>query len=523
MFESIKKVLSQLQSRFMALPIGKKVIVLTVVAVITAGLIVMIIWEQKPEFHILYSNVSSEDMGLIVERLKEERVPYQLTAGGTAVMVSSDKVYEVRIKLAGEGLPHGAGVGFEIFDKTQMGMTEFVQRLNYQRALQGELARTINSFEEVEYSRVHIVTPERSLFVGEERKPTASVVLKLKGGKRLKEGQVQGILHLVASSVEGIDPSDVTVVDIQGHVLFGGEKETFIGKLTTTQMEFQQNIERGLENKVQTMLENVIGQGKAIVRVATELDLQQIEKTEESYDPEGQVIRSEQRAEEKSIGEGLGIGGIPGVASNIPPGQTSSNIAGTPSKGEKLNETINYEINKVTKHIIEPTGEIKILSVAVMIDGTYSEDNKYIPRTAEDMKKYEDIVKTAIGYNKERGDKVEVVNVPFESIRRLSEEKKEIEAESKKGKWILIARYAIIGIVILLLFFLVLRPITMWITTVVEKRGVELPKTVAEMEADLGATMPGLGKKEIRKKIQEIAEKSPDTMAELIRKWLREK
>ncbi len=525
MFESLKRFLSQLQSVFAGFPIGKKIAIMIVIGAVAAGLIVMMIWAQKPDFQVLYSNISSEDMGSIVEKLNEEKIPYQLTAGGTAVMVSSDKVYEARITLAGQGLPQGAGVGFEIFDKMQLGMTEFVQRLNYQRALQGELARTINSFEEIESSRVHIVTPERSIFVEEQSKPTASVVLKLRGGRRLKESHVQGIVHLVASSVEGLDPADVTVVDIHGYVLSGGGKDTFIGKLTTTQMEYQQNLERGFEKRIQTMLENVIGQSKVIVRVAAELDFQHIEKTEETYDPESQVIRSEQRTEEKSVGEGLSPGGIPGVASNIPPGEASSAVAGTPSKSERLNETINYEINRVTKRIVEPTGEIKRLSVAVMVDGTYSdEDNKYIPITDEDMKKYEDIIKTSVGYNKERGDKVEVVNIPFESTWRLSEEKKEIEDAAKREKWLSIARYAVTGIVILLLFLLVLRPIIRWVTTAVERKPVEFPKTVAELEAEVGAAaIPAMEKKEIRKKIQDMAEKSPDAMAGLVRKWLEEK
>ncbi len=303
MFEFLRQFFGQIQANFQALPLAKKLAVGGIAVGTILGIILLIVWSNRIEFQPLYYNLSQEDAGMVVEELKEQKIPYRLTASGKTVMVPAGRVYDLRLDLASRGVPSGGGVGFEIFDRTDLGTTEFVQKLNYQRALQGELSRTINQFAEVEQSRVHITLPEKTLFLEDEQKPTASVVLKLRRKGALKEKQVQGIVHLVSGSVEGLPTENITIVDVDGNVLSAATSdEANLAGLTGSQQEFQNELEAGLEKRVQTMLERVVGKGSAIVRVTANLDFMQEEKTEEIYDPDSAVIRSEQRSDESAKG-----------------------------------------------------------------------------------------------------------------------------------------------------------------------------------------------------------------------------
>ena len=300
MFEFLKQFMTQVQANFKVLPLAKKVAVTSIASATLMGIVLLIVWTNRIDYQPLYFNLSMEDAGMVVEELKDQKVPFRLSANGRTVMVPSDRVYDLRLDMASRGVPSGGGVGFEIFDRTDLGTTEFVQKLNYQRALQGELARTINQFAEVEQSRVHITLPEKTIFLEDEQQPTASVVVKLRRRGALKEKHVQGIVHLVAGSVEGLNPENITVVDVDGNVLSAGASDDskLVG-LTGNQQEFQREVEEDLEKRVQTMLEKVVGVGKAIVRVSASLDFKQEEKTEEIFDPDSAVIRSEQRTDER--------------------------------------------------------------------------------------------------------------------------------------------------------------------------------------------------------------------------------
>jgi flagellar M-ring protein FliF len=284
----------QLNQLFASPSQRRLVLVMVVVILSLAGFGSLIFWNQQPDFQVLFSNLTQEDMGEMVGKLKEKKIPYQLSSDGKAILVPRDQVYEIRLTLAGEGLPKGGGVGFEVFDRTNLGATDFVQKLNYQRALQGELARTIRQIKEVEQARVHIVTPRESLFVEDRKKPTASVFVKTRSGMSLAPAQVEGIVHLVASSVEGLDFGSITVVDTSGNILSKRADTSPIGQLTSSQLEYQRNIEEGLKKKVQGMLEGILGMNKAITRVATDIDFQEVSIIEETYDPKA-VIRSEQK------------------------------------------------------------------------------------------------------------------------------------------------------------------------------------------------------------------------------------
>jgi len=530
MFEFLRQFITQLQANLKVLPLSRKLLIIGIGLGTLLGVVLLVVWTNRIDYQPLYFNQSPEDAGMVVEELKEQKIPYRLSANGRTVLVPSGRVYDVRLELASRGLPVRGGVGFEIFDKTDFGTTEFVQKLNYQRALQGELARTINQFSEVEQSRVHITVPEKTLFLEDKQKPTASVVIKFRRKGALKENQVQGIIHLVAGSVEGLQPENVTVVDVEGNLLSVGTSETSqLTGLTTAQQDYRQQLEEGMEKRVQTMLEKVVGVGKAIVRVTAALDLKQEEKTEELFDPESAVIRSEQRTEEKTKGVNPVAAGTPGVAANIseeggvPPGVSSSDA-------KKTNETVNYEINKVVRRVVEPIGGIKRLSVAVLLDGTYEvtkgedgkEVRKYVPRTGEEMKKYESIVMKAVGYNAERGDQLEVTNAPFETMRLTDEERRAMERETL---WQTVGKAVpTLTMIVLtaLLIVLVLRPLVKWLTRPVEGvgrlAGMSAGRTVGELEAAMSGKL--LGEVSGREQITQLARIDAKHFAELLRNWM---
>ena len=417
---------------------GRLAALIALLVVAAVGFGTLIFWNSRPDFQVLFSNLSSEDAGEMVQKLKEKKIPYELSYGGTAVLVPREQVYDLRLAMATEGLPKGGGVGFEVFDRTNLGTTDFVQKLNYQRALQGELTRTIKQFKEIEQARVHIVTPKDSLFVEEQKKPTASVLVKTRSGMTLGPSQVESIIHLVASAVEGLEPSSVTVVDQAGKLLSKKNDASPVGQLTTTQLDFQRTVEEGLKKKIQGMLEGIVGPEKAIARVSADIDFQQVQITEERFDP-AIVIRSEQKTLEKSTsGTGAKTGEdregfvslrLPAEAKN-PARSTGAaktkSLSESPSAGslntsERQSEIKNYEITKINKQTRGPAGLVKKISAAIIIDGTYKEvagaqgakTKQYVPRAPEEIKNFENMVKKAIGFDESRGDQVEVTSMAF--------------------------------------------------------------------------------------------------------------
>ncbi|OGP95166.1 MAG: flagellar M-ring protein FliF, partial [Deltaproteobacteria bacterium RBG_19FT_COMBO_56_10] len=261
----------------------------------------------------LYAQLSPEDSGAVIEKLKEKKVPYKVD--GSSISVPADKVYETRMELAGEGLPQGGGVGFEIFDKTAFGVTDFVQKVNYKRALQGELSRTITQIKEIDTARVHLALPEKGVFLDEQKKARASVIVKLKPGRQLTQGQVSSIVHLVANSTDNLKPEDVAVVDTAGKMWTREADQDAGMMLSATQLEYKKSLEKDYEHRVQSMLEKAVGMNNVVARVSADVDTRHVERTEERYDPDGQVVRSEQRNKESSIG-GIAALGVPGVLSN---------------------------------------------------------------------------------------------------------------------------------------------------------------------------------------------------------------
>lgn len=517
----------QFNEQMTTTPLARKVALLLILAGTLAGGMVLWLWVQKPELQTLYTNLTSEDAASVVAKLKESHIPYELSADGTAVSVPAEKVHELRLQMASQGLPQGGGVGFEIFDRNSFGTTEFVQKLNYRRALQGELGRTIGQLAEVSKARVHLVVPERTLFSERQEPSRASVVVTLRAGKRLSEGQIQGIIHLVSSSVEGLSPQTVTVVDNHGQILSRTVDGSSPVQMTSAQLDYQKHLEKEIEGKIQSMLETVVGSGKAVVRVTSLLDLRQVEHTEEKFDPDTQVVRSEQRAQEQLSGSSASAGasGVPGVLSNVPPGTQAGSPSGATStnNSQKKNEVINYEISKTVSRIIEPFGTIQKLSVAALIDGTYEAaqgdaPRKYVPRNAEEMTKLEELVKKAMGYSAERQDQVEVVNIPFESNALLDEEAAAEEPPANKfSQWLPFVRYGIGLVVGLIAFIFVVRPVLK--ALLAPSPPVAYPTARGQIGAPFGelqAAPPGT------EQMVQLAKQNPQAATKVVKQWLKE-
>ncbi len=488
------------------LSLGKKISLLALAGVMILMGIYLVVWAGKPDLQLLLSELSLEDSGAIIEKLKAEKIQYKITSNGTSIMVPKEKLYEIRLKLASQGLPNGSSVGFEIFDETKLGMTEFVQNINFQRAMQGELTRTINSFEEIDNSRVHIVMPKKTLFLEEEEPASASVVLKLRPGRRLKEQQIQGIVHLVASSISGLAPDNITIVDTRGIILSEKKDKTTTGRLSSNELDYREKIERGLENRIKSMLDSALGAGKSTVRVSGTFDFNRREMTEEKYNKANQVVRSEQLVSENSSSQsGRSVPmGVPGVLSNTTKGGKGINAGQGGSGFQKQDRTVNYEIGKITKHVIEPVGEIDRLSVAVLIDGTYKrttnkeakQELKYFPRPKAEMEKLENIVKRAMNFNPERGDQIEVVNIPFATI--INDDLDEVQEKSLLSRIkenSLILKYAFVAFFMFMTFLFIVRPLVRWLTSMpAEDMSMvkELPMTVGELENEYGKAVKSI-------------------------------
>ncbi|MBF0357988.1 MAG: flagellar M-ring protein FliF [Magnetococcales bacterium] len=408
-----------------SLPLGgRNGLIIAIIATILA--LTTVIWfTTRPTYKVLFSGLPEQETGRVIEELTKQKIPYQVSLGGSTIEIPTDQVYDVRLQLATMGMPkQNSGVGYEIFDQGSLvGMTDFMQRMNFQRALQGELSRTIESISAVSSARVHLVLPKKSLFVSEEQAATASVVMEL--SRPLSAKQSDGIVHLVASAVEGLEQNNVTLIDDKGNLIAGGEGGVDDGRLNADKsLAMQRQVETSLEKRGQAMLDKIIGisasgVSKSIVRVTAELDLARVEQQKEIFNPDGQVARSEQFVNEASEGN-FGVSGIPGVRPNDANDNGGAGSTGSNQKRNVERETINYEISKTVETTLMPVGTIKHLSIAVLVDTKYvldADGETLIPekRTAEDMADLKKIVERAIGYKPDR-DTIEVTQVPFEKL-----------------------------------------------------------------------------------------------------------
>ncbi|WKZ31869.1 MAG: flagellar basal-body MS-ring/collar protein FliF [Thermodesulfobacteriota bacterium] len=511
-------------------------IVLASAAAIIAAVVVLILWNQGPEYQTLYTQLSDEDAGSVIERLKEKRVPYRVD-GGT-ISVPADKVYETRMELAGEGLPQGGGVGFEIFDKTSFGITDFVQKVNYKRALQGELARTVTQIKEIESARVHLALPEKGVFLDDQKKARASVIVKLRAGKELSRGQVSSIVHLVANSTDNLKPEDVAVVDTSGRMWTREAGDDDALMLSGTQLEYKRSIENHFEQRLQSMLEKAVGANRVVARVAVEVDTRHVERTEERFDPDGQVVRSEHRNKEKSIG-GTAPVGIPGVLSNLPETAVEiPQVAATPAQTQRQDELINYEISKVTSRVVEPVGSLKRLAVSVLVDGTYqavkdadgNETTAYSPRTDEELSKFTEMVKAAVGYEESRGDTVVVVSTPFEQAG-AGAAAAAFEAAGGPDDYIpphlvpVLIKYGTVVLITLFILLFVVRPLIKRVTKetmALEEIQRRMPQVLTAGGAELSESAVSADRDSIDR-LKKTVKENPQQVAMVLKNWIKEK
>lgn len=384
------------------------------------------------QYRLLFRGLQDAEVAAVVDALAAENIAHRLEEGGTAIHVPAAMVHEARIRVAAKGLPAGTGVGFEIFDKGNFGVTDFVQKVNYKRAMQGELARSIEQVDGVEAARVQIALPEKTVFMRKnETKVTASVVTRLLPGRDLAEGQVKGIVHLVASSVEGLQSENVTVVDNHGRLLAPIGSGPPGPNAPDGALAQQARLERNLEEQVVSLLERTIGIGNVSAQVSAELDWTKVQQTEERFDPDSQVARSERISEDTSRdGANTQVAGGPaGVVANTPGGGAGGGGTARESQTSRTTSSISYEINKIVSHTELPMGTIKRLSVAVLIDGmpptapvegeVPAEEEAtpgFRPWDENAMAQFESLAKAAVGFSEERGDEFSLINAPFRTI-----------------------------------------------------------------------------------------------------------
>lgn len=434
----------QLAAIWKQLGLNQRISIVVAGLVVLAGLGGLVFWSSRPDYSLLYGKLDQTEAARVIAALEEQKVPYQLSKGNGSILVPADKVHQVRMQLAGKGIPRGEGVGFEIFDKPNFGISDFVQRANYLRAVQGELARTISQLDQVESARVMIVMPEHRLLVDNNRKPTASVFVRVKGAGTLAPSAVASIRFLVANSVEGLTANNVTVVDNLGNVLSENQEPDSVAALSANQLSARRNYELYLMKKAEGMLEQVLGPGQAVVRVSAEINWDTVQRTEEKFDPEGQVLRTATVNDESVESTSAGNGGVPGVAANANVENTNT-VAGasgplTNSRTRKKVTNNQYEINRITSSLVQSPGGVKRLSAAVFVAQRFEgqgAERKAVPRTPEELQKLRRIVQTALGLQEDdalRKDQITLEEIAFND-QPVAELTQRLEKQEQRWFW----------------------------------------------------------------------------------------
>ncbi|WJD48914.1 MULTISPECIES: flagellar basal-body MS-ring/collar protein FliF [unclassified Enterobacter] len=405
-------------------------------AAAVAIIVAMVLWAKQPDYRTLYSNLSDQDGGAIVTQLTQMNIPYRFSETGGALEVPADKVHELRLRLAQQGLPKGGAVGFELLDQEKFGISQFSEQVNYQRALEGELARTIETLGPVKVARVHLAMPKPSLFVREQKSPSASVTVNLEPGRAMDEGQISAVVHLVSSAVAGLPPGNVTLVDQAGHLLT--QSNTSGRDLNDAQLKYAGDVEGRIQRRIEAILSPIVGNGNVHAQVTAQIDFANKEQTEENYRPNGDaaqaVLRSRQINETEQSGGSAG--GVPGALSNQPApantapittpaannqqngqqnqnAQQTSTAASSGPRNSSRNETTNYEVDRTIRHTKMNVGDVQRLSVAVVVNYRQLADGKPLPLTADQLKQIENLTREAMGYSETRGDSLNVVNSQF--------------------------------------------------------------------------------------------------------------
>ncbi|MCL6555245.1 MAG: flagellar M-ring protein FliF [Burkholderiales bacterium] len=515
-------------SGFRELSNSQKLGLILGVAAIIALLVAGWLWYRTPTYQVLFSNLSEKDGGAVIAALQQMNVPYK-TEGTSTILVPMDQVYETRLKLASQGLPKGSVVGFELMEGQKLGVSQFVEQVNYQRALEGELTRSIQSLAAVQGARVHLAIPRPSVFLRDQQKPSASVLLHLGGGRRLDPAQVSGIVHLVASSVPELTPENVTVIDQNGNLLTGPETALRKAGLDASQIEYLRQVEETYARRIEAILAPIVGPENVRAQVTAELDFSQTEQTAETYKPnptpQEAAVRSLQSRE--SVGAATGPAGVPGALSNQPPGAASAPITGPAAAAGQApgatvptqkEQTVNYEVDRTIRHTKLPAGSVKRLSAAVVVNyrKTTTRDGKVsvTPMSAAELTQINNLVKEAMGFNAQRGDSVNVVNAAF----NLPVPEK-VETPFYQNPWVQSAglgllKFLAIATIIWVVVFVVLRPIL--------RELARVPAPVLPQEAPAAGAAPeaaGTYEQNLAA-ARELARQNPSVVANVVREWV---
>ena len=540
---------------------------LLIMTLVAAGFVAFFIYIATrlttPGMTLLFADLDTADSAQIVAKLENMGVPYELRGNGNQILVPADQVLRLRLSVAQEGLPSGGSMGYELFDRSEsLGTSNFVLNIHRLRALEGEIARTIGSLSTVRAARVHLVLPKRALFSRDKQEPSASILLQMNGGYRLTKSEVFAIQHLVAAAVPKLRPSRISILDGQGTLLAAGRDDdvTAVGSSAGGE-DMTAAYEARLGRKIEEMLERTVGAGRVRAEVKADMDFDRITTTSETFDPDGQVVRSTQSVEENATTGDSDLSSPVTVASNLPanaPGAQPK--AGTKSSTEstRTEETVNFEISKTTKTHVREAGLIKRLSVAVLIDGTYSDGGEgeriYKPRSAEELTQLTKLVRSAIGFEAKRGDTVELINMRFAKGEELIEEPARPLFGLGKNDYIKLAELVILGVVSILVILLVVRPMVRRILDalpeaiasgkslinesvaaaaasgkalppgqepVMNAPGIEPPNAESEIESMIDLKqVEGRVRASSLKKIGEIVEKHPDEAVSIIRNWM---
>lgn len=554
-----KKGFGDLLARLRANP---RIPLIVAAAAVIAIVIAMVLWAKQPSYSVLYNNLSDEDGGAIVTQLTQMNIPYRFAENGGALMVPEANVHELRLRLAQQGLPKGGSVGFELLDKEKFGISQFSEQVNYQRALEGELARTIESLGPVKSARVHLAMPKPTLFVREQKAPSASVTLTLQPGRALDEGQIQAIVHMVSSSVAGLPPGNVTVVDQTGRLLTRSDS---VGRdLNDAQLKYASEVEARYQQRIEAILNPIVGQGNVHAQVTAQINFDTSEQTDEKYQPNANPSNTAIRSRQTSTSDQSGSpypGGVPGALSNQPApansapvttpnnnaangqnangqnnaGQTTSTAtaSATPTNSRR-DDTVNYELDRTIRHTKLNVGDVQRLSVAVVVNFRTDDKGKTVALNEAQLKQIEDLTREAMGYSQTRGDSINVVNSQFNSTEPVSTDLPFWQQQSffdqlmSAGKWLLIALVAFI------LYRKMVRPHLVR-KQAAEKAAAEAVAARATQQEEEEAFNVQLSKDELdqerksnnrmsaevmSQRIRDMSENDPRVVALVIREWM---
>lgn len=545
MNDYLNKVFIQLKEFYGSLSAARKAGMFATGLGIIAAMSYLFMWAGEKSFRPLMTNLSNEDSSAIIRVLREKNIPFKVSDGGKTVEIPPESVMDLRLELATMGLPENSVVGYELFDKQSLGTTSFVQGVNQKRALEGELMRTIGTMKGIKRSRIHLAIPKKSAFVEDQKKPSASVVLDMDPGIRLNDKQVYGIGVLVANAVEGMEVADVVIVDSNGKTLSKESRDPLVA-LSASQMDFQRKFEEDTEKRVEALLTPVVGEGRVVARVSAELDFSQVTENQTLYDPDGAAVRSTERTKDVATGNRPGPYGVAGVRSNEPGAPPAPNVNQISQNVDKDRSIINYAVPQTIRRTTKPMGSVQKLSVAVVVDAklvkTQGEDGKVLskvePWPPEKIAEFESIIASAVGLNKKRGDSLDVKTMEF--TREDFEAAEKAIADSERRTYIQnLLTWGVVGLIIVLFFFLVVRPFIRWVTeNTIDSVDSFLPQTIEELEKlQANTNLPAIEEsvpvmpekidpdkvegEMIKEKIITLVDSNPHKAALVLKEWIK--